>query len=40
MCVYIIIVIRKYQDSDSTFNKECCDETSFDIETQEQKCEE
>ena len=40
MNVRIIIVVHKYRDSDSTNNEETCDETSFDIETEEQKCEE
>ena len=40
MYIIIIIVVRKYQDCDSTSNEKSCDETSFDIETQERKCEE
>ena len=31
----IIIVVRKYQDSDSTNNEESYDETSFDNEGSE-----
>ena len=35
MNVYIIIVVRKYQDSDSTNNDVSSDETSFDNEESE-----
>ena len=40
MYIIIIIVVLKYQDSDSANNDVSCVETSFDIETQKQKCEE
>ena len=34
------IVDRRFQDKYSTNNDVSCDETSLDIETQEDKCEE
>ena len=38
--MYYYIVDRRFQDMYSTNNDVSCDETSFDIETQEDKCEE
>ena len=38
--MYYYIVDRRFQEMYSTNNDVSCDETSFDIETREDKCEE
>ena len=38
--MYYYIVDRRFENMYSTNNDVSCDETSFDSETQEQKCEE